>query len=176
MGLDYSIEFTYYDKGSNVEKNSIEIAYWRKCYAMRDTLHELANGYMYAIFADFYIGCKPESSVLTAVEEKLTSLISQYENEKSVPPIEFYDSTFKVEDTVDITKAQLLRIQAANRLLDIRERLEKGEKLTDELQKLIDTNVDIVCSGWQARYSDMLVDVITHPDLYDIMVSFYNSY
>ena len=49
MGLDYTIYLTIKDKESAVKQSRTEIAYWRKCWTLSETLHDLCSQTAYSV-------------------------------------------------------------------------------------------------------------------------------
>lgn len=78
MGLDFSIEIRIKDKKTK-EVTSIEAAYWRKCYGIRDEVMDAAlhSNLILKYDEDYYLRVKAEA--IETINDRLTQILSDKE-------------------------------------------------------------------------------------------------
>lgn len=78
MGLDFSIEIRIKDKKTK-EVTSIEAAYWRKCYGIRDEVMDAAlhSNLILKYNEDYYLRVKAEA--IEAINDRLIQTLSDRE-------------------------------------------------------------------------------------------------
>lgn len=85
MGLDYLIYLAVRDKETKVNKHIIEIAYWRKGWAIRDELNAIASKPIYSLpdmydKSDVWHTCSPAvlQSVINLFKDNLNDIMCDY--------------------------------------------------------------------------------------------------
>lgn len=175
MGLDLSIELTFYKKtrhsydiycsDSDIEKNtlcSIEVAYWRKAWGIRNMLLEIAQLPQYHIYndLDFMYVCNP--SILPIL---IKNFLIEYTNKHSDL---WENSVFTNDETMNNTAANLEKIRSIiTFLIDINN--------VDYLIELVNKfycNQEKMCNHIVSRLREYDRD----KNYYDIYIVIINSY
>jgi hypothetical protein len=110
MGLDYSILLAVRDRETKINQHVIEIAYWRKCWSIKDELNSIANKPIYSL-PDFYDKSDMWHTCSPAVLQAVVDLFK--DNMNNILCDLWTNSIFSAVSTRDHTIRQLANIYAA---------------------------------------------------------------
>lgn len=157
MGLDYIIDARIKNRETK-EVITIDIAYWRKCYSLRDVLQECAReknpSSVKKIEGDFYTRCKPW--VLHGVVDELTRRIGDPDD------FAWANSIWSRDSVRYSTCSELGKLCVAEEFFN----------------PTCNTSENIIATASRAfdYDEDVLADVFLNPLKYKVTIEFINSY
>lgn len=158
MGLDYYIDLIILEKETKAHVASVELAYWRKCYSLRDVIHDdfaRDNDYIIETDSDTYVKC--EVGVLAPLVDELTELVRRVNDHA------WSDSVWNSPTSVRIQTAKQL-----GKLIAAQEWFLNKKATPDNIAYDVGPYLEID--------EDIVYDVCTNPDKYEVFIEFINSY
>lgn len=154
MGLDYSIEAKITNLKTN-EHKQFEIAYWRKCWGLKDVLQKVANKYSINTIDDIEIDCNIE-----VISEVIDTLLETLKDINNNAWSNSFWGTLKTRTITVEELAKILVFDAWIKADNYEDFMEASETLAYK------TGID----------EDFLIKVKQNFFDYKIEIIFYNSY
>lgn len=153
MGLDYTIAMEIRRKGENKPLFEVEIAYWRKNWAVSELCQNIARGrWMIGAKGDYETYCTPEV---------LEDLIHAFGRRLSVDDSLWGNSLWGETISRTQTVRELVSICAAQSFIT-----NPTYDTAEDIQAFFDYKIDI----------DEVAFYIKNPEAYEVVIVFYNSY